>query len=258
MRTMANNKMKLAAHRGLLTPVQQSKLDKEKINSRPWTAVWAGDADGNRFEVQCHDTRVDVKLHEGTCTCRLWQLTGMPCKHAIAAIAHKHDRPENYCNGWLTTGAYNATYEFYVQPTQSQEFWEATPYLKPVPPPMKRKPGRPKKCRRRDSTEATTAGGTRLRRTYTDIQCSRCGGVNHNTRGCMNIGCPVMPTGWVPPPPEENEGNQTEIDLSQNAPPEENLSQPIPQPVSENAANPAPSSEVKSCSIISLVLVSTP
>ncbi|XP_057452211.1 vegetative cell wall protein gp1-like [Lotus japonicus] len=155
----------------------------------------------------------------------------MPCKHAIAAIAHKNERPENYCNGWLTTGAYNATYEFYVQPTHSQEFWEATPYLKPVPPPMKRKPGRPKKCRRRDSTEATTAGGTRLRRTYVNIQCSRCGGVNHNTIGCMNYGCPVMPTGWVQPPLEENEGNQTEIDLSQNAPPEENLSQPIPQPV---------------------------
>lgn len=76
MKTMANNKLKLAAHRGQLAPMQQSRLDKEKKESNKWTPVWSGDSDGNRYEVQQWLAKVDVNLSAQTCTCRYWQLTG--------------------------------------------------------------------------------------------------------------------------------------------------------------------------------------
>lgn len=77
MRTMSTNKLKLASHLGPLCPVQQARLDKEKIESNRWTPQWCGDGDGTRFEVQNWQAKMDVNLNTMTCTCRVWQLTGM-------------------------------------------------------------------------------------------------------------------------------------------------------------------------------------
>ncbi|XP_057434510.1 leucine-rich repeat extensin-like protein 5 [Lotus japonicus] len=161
-------------------------------------------------------------------------------------------------------GAYRSTYEFYVHPTRSQQYWEPTDYVKPLPPKVpKRKDGRPKRKRRRDATEQQVAEGsrTRLRRTYPDITCTRCGLTGHNSRGCHRQGVSRMPRNWVPPPPEETEngeqtenggktenvdaqpGLQTEIDLSQSAPNEIDVSQPrhpVPEGTSNAPADPMP------------------
>ncbi|KAJ1377673.1 hypothetical protein SESBI_48637 [Sesbania bispinosa] len=44
-------------------------------------------------------------------------------------------------------GSYNATYQFFVKPTQEEQYWSQTNYDKPTPPPIKRFPGRPKKTK---------------------------------------------------------------------------------------------------------------
>lgn len=232
MRTIANNKMKLMGYQGFLPPVQKSRLEKEKEAAQKWTATWSGQE--SRFEVTCWGQRVAVDLAAGTCTCRWWQLNGMPCFHACAAIGWKHERPENYVHAWLTMGAYRSTYEFAIQPTRSQQYWEPTPYEKPIPPNMKKKAGRPKKNRRRDGTEEQVAGRARrdatesqlagrVRRSYPVMTCSRCGFEGHNTRSCHQQGCRIRPKNWVPPPPEDETENaeQVEINVSQTAPTED-------------------------------------
>lgn len=231
MRTVATNKIKFKGQQGLLPPMQRSRLETEKKDgSKGWTPVFTGDVVDERYEVQGWEGKVDVSLTRHTCTCRFWQLTGMPCKHACAAIAWKHDHAEDYCHAWLTMGAYRSTYEHCVRPTASQQYWEQTDYVRPIPPRVnKRKPGRPKKNRRRDGNEEPVAGSrnrrragneppvpaTRIRRSYPPITCTRCGLTGHNTRSCHNIGAPIRPTNWVPPPPEVIED---EVDVSQNAP----------------------------------------
>lgn len=77
MKTMATNKLKLASRPGPLTPMQQARLEKEKIESNKWAPVWSGDGEGNRYEVQNHYKKVDVNLTTHTCTCRFWQLSGI-------------------------------------------------------------------------------------------------------------------------------------------------------------------------------------
>lgn len=74
--------------------------------------------------------------------------TGMPCMHACSALALRGLKPEDHCHAWLTLGSYRATYNYFIQPVNSQIYWESTPYDKPVPPKVKRAPGRPKKVRR--------------------------------------------------------------------------------------------------------------
>ncbi|RYQ85630.1 hypothetical protein Ahy_B10g105198 isoform A [Arachis hypogaea] len=39
--------------------------------------------------------------------CQLWQLTGLPCRHACAASAYHNRRPEEYAHNWLIMDAYN-------------------------------------------------------------------------------------------------------------------------------------------------------
>jgi hypothetical protein len=68
---MANNKLKLQNQHGILTPVQKSKLEKEKKLSNFWTPQWCGDGESQRFEVQFNGTKVDVNIERGTYTCRV-------------------------------------------------------------------------------------------------------------------------------------------------------------------------------------------
>jgi len=75
-----------------------------------WNPTWCGDGPGHRFEVSRWDVKVDVNITERTCTCRLWQLTGLPCRHACAAMLYLNLKPEDYVDELLTMDKYNATY----------------------------------------------------------------------------------------------------------------------------------------------------
>jgi hypothetical protein len=77
MRKMTQNKMKLDGRFGPLCPLQQSRLEKEKIASHNWTPLWSGDDARQRYQIQnnCRIS-VDVDIFKQTCTCRFWQLTG--------------------------------------------------------------------------------------------------------------------------------------------------------------------------------------
>ncbi|KAK2407411.1 hypothetical protein QL285_043034 [Trifolium repens] len=135
-----------------------------------------------RYQVQSGSIKVDVNLDTGTCTCRFWQLKGILCMHACSAITHQSRRPEDYCHALLSIGAYNSTYEFFVNPTASQEYWEKTEYAKPVPPPSRRSAERQKKQRRKDGNKASVSGG-KSKRIYNEWTCSNCNMKGHSSRG---------------------------------------------------------------------------
>jgi hypothetical protein len=149
---------------------------------------------------------------------------GIPCEHGIAALAWKCEKPEDFCHGWLTMGSYNATYEHFVRPTQGMEYWEKTDFVKPVPAPIRRRPGRPKKQRRKDASQEGPSNSKKMKRSYPIITCSRCGLEGHNINGCVSQGVSPKPRGWVPPPPPPPpasnvvQENQVDIDLSQSHP----------------------------------------
>ncbi|XP_015952913.1 uncharacterized protein LOC107477416 [Arachis duranensis] len=90
MRVMAQHKDALASYTGKLAPIQMSRLEKEKKEGNYWEAQWVGDDEHNIFEVRRHGHRVTVNTLERTCTCRKWQLTGLPCCHGVAAIQRKN------------------------------------------------------------------------------------------------------------------------------------------------------------------------
>ncbi|RYQ95684.1 hypothetical protein Ahy_B08g091029 isoform A [Arachis hypogaea] len=186
MKSMIDNREKLANYQGLLPPVQQSRLEAMTKLSQHWSPQWSGDQNEELYEVHGWPTTMVVDLGNRTCTCRFWQLTGMPCMHAISCIQDKNDkRAEDYCHEWLTMESYRKTYAFHVNPVKGQELWEKTGRPAPVPAPIKPKPGRPTKNRRKDKDEGGSGSKTRMKRKYNPIRCMFCSEVGHNKRTCQ-------------------------------------------------------------------------
>jgi hypothetical protein len=159
--------------------------------------------------------------------------TGMPCMHACSALALRGLKPEDHCHAWLTLGSYRATYNYFIQPVNSQIYWESTPYDKPVPPKVKRAPGRPKKVRRKDGNEEPGCG-SQIKKTYNDTQCGRCGLVGHNARSCMEQGVSRRPKDWI------DAGNVDVVDENARNSPNEVPENVVP----ENAPNFVPENVV--------------
>ncbi|KAH1254666.1 hypothetical protein GmHk_04G011056 [Glycine max] len=151
---------------------------------------------GLRYEVHMWGNKVEVNLAEWTCTYGVWQLTGMPRRHAIATKTHKGGKPEDMCHEWLSIEAYNKTYHHFIEPVQGPQYWAQYTHL--VPPHKRVQRGRPKKNRRR-SVDEDNVTGHKLKRKLAEFTCGRCGQTNHNIRICKNIGVPVRPKKYVAP-----------------------------------------------------------
>ncbi|RYQ96896.1 hypothetical protein Ahy_B08g092821 [Arachis hypogaea] len=182
---MARNKKALVGYSGRLAPTQQSRLEREKRESNKWRPLPTRDDAGNVYEVQCLPMKVSVDLRKGTCSCKLWQLTGLPCRHTCAALAHQNKRPEEYAHNWLTMGAYNAAYQTSMRPVPSQEFWEHLDTL-PILPPRYKKPIRRPSTKRdkRNDAPKDKSDPHRTKRRIGTIICKYCLQAGHNKRSC--------------------------------------------------------------------------
>ncbi|XP_061350413.1 uncharacterized protein LOC133295586 [Gastrolobium bilobum] len=160
MRRMAAHQRVLGTVRGKIAPAQQLKLDQLKVLSNSWTPTWTGNLQQDMYE-----------------------LTGLPCEHAIAAICHKSEHAENYVHQWLTVDALHATYEHTLNPVNSDKYWPASDEPKPLPPKLKRPIGRPKKHRKKDPTEDQGSMTKKVKRTY-EAKCSKCGQTGHYVKSC--------------------------------------------------------------------------
>ncbi|XP_025624867.1 uncharacterized protein [Arachis hypogaea] len=186
-RTIARNKVKLRSYIGILPPIQRSRLEKIRKESKSWNPVWSGDEKYEKFEVIGHPTNMVVDLGERLCSCGFWQLSGMPCVHACAALARAGKRPDEFCHKWLTMDAYNDTYAFHLNPITGQAMWEKSPYNRPQAPKFKKMPGAPKKKRRKDANEDPDGSNkqkTKMKRSYKKGSCRYCGEKAHTKRNC--------------------------------------------------------------------------
>jgi len=198
VRKMNRMRKLTASYTGQLCPKAQAKLDKAINESFKWTPTWAGDPDNFKFVVECRPKKLVVDLGAHSCTCNVWDITGIPCEHAIACMAHNNWSYLDYVHPYFHAETWRKTYEPYINPTTSQEFWEKT-NLPPInPPPYKRPPGRPKKVRRKDPDESQHS--CKIKRVYDKTTCSKCGGKGHNAMSCKGepVNNPTEETTEIP------------------------------------------------------------
>ena len=142
--------------------------------------LWNGE-DG--FEVQeREDRKYIVNLQKRECTCRYWQLSGLPCCHAISSIYKSSEKLDDYIAPCFTKTAYMKTYAHVLQPVEGPANWPISDMPRPFPPAHVKMPGRPKTQRRREQWEKPK--GTKLSKVGIKMTCRLCGNSTHNSRKC--------------------------------------------------------------------------
>ncbi|KAK4409571.1 hypothetical protein Sango_0030100 [Sesamum angolense] len=114
----------------------------------------------------------------------VWDISGIPCRHATLGISHRREDLDSYCDGRFFKENYMKAYKYSIHPVPDQIFWphgvDVTPTL--LPPIIKRMPGRPKKSRRKEQGEKPNA----IRRSNM-VKCKICNELGHNRTTCPNI-----------------------------------------------------------------------
>ncbi|WVZ86877.1 hypothetical protein U9M48_033595 [Paspalum notatum var. saurae] len=114
-----------------------------------------------------------VDLDKKECSCMKWQITGLPCTHALCLINSMRDRHvEDYVDDYYSVETFKMAYAGAVMPMTDRSQWPAVDIgFKPWPPVLKRAAGRPGERIMKPSEE----GGKIIRH----VQCKRRGRFGH-------------------------------------------------------------------------------
>lgn len=167
----------IKAMKGKFGPRIVEKIEAEGDKAAYCTSTYAGNG---LFEVDCKGKSFVVDLGKKTCSCRKWEMVGIPCAHAFSAILYDGGNPEDYVDHYYSKEMYLKAYEPIVCHMPSEEQWVKTDMDNIEPLKYRVAPGRPKKVRKRGPNESKNPN--RIRKGGITIQCSRCRKVGHNTR----------------------------------------------------------------------------
>jgi hypothetical protein len=174
------NRTKAERWIGTICPNIFRKLKLNIERSRRCIVLWNG-AEG--FEVQeKEDRKYVVNLQLRTCTCMYWQLSGLPCCHAISCIYKASLIMDDYIASCYSIVDYHKTYAHVLQPIEGPANWHTSNMPRPDPPAYVKMPGRPKTERRREVGEEPK--GSKLSRVGLKMRCRLCGKGDHNARRC--------------------------------------------------------------------------
>ena len=144
-------------------------------DSRTCKAFNSGDG---FYEIKDGKSTLSVSLNDRTCMCNAWQLTGIPCKHAVRAILHSSQDPIRFCSDWYSCKMYKQAYASTIRSIPDPEHWPEMQFPLIKPPVMKRAIGRPAKNRKRDADEERKGKRSKT------VKCSRCKEFGHNVKTC--------------------------------------------------------------------------
>ncbi|XP_065869037.1 uncharacterized protein [Euphorbia lathyris] len=162
------------------------KLEINKDWARHYVPTYSG---GPRVQINGLGEQFVVNLEDNTCTCRRWQLNGIPCSHGCAAIIGQNDNPENYLAECYSVETYLRVYSFIIEPTNGMDQWPNEVPPVPIVPlsPVKSKRGRRQRARRKYPEEIEASSRGKLsRKGNMYMTCRKCGGKNHNKRTCTS------------------------------------------------------------------------
>ncbi|XP_073136887.1 uncharacterized protein [Henckelia pumila] len=129
---------------------------------------------GSRFEVVDMDKTFAIDLNLLSCSCRAWQIYGLPCKHACACIESKSLSVYRFCDDFFKMERYRQSYKGVINPIPTFDMYEG--YIDEgdiiYAPTVRSQPGRRKTQRIPSQVE------------HHVTKCKRCGRTGHNRRTC--------------------------------------------------------------------------
>ncbi|XP_021750658.1 uncharacterized protein LOC110716347 [Chenopodium quinoa] len=179
MRRLVIKRQEMEKWKSVLCPRIQKKLESEKEEAANCEVIPSSQS---VFQVSHILDTMSVDLEKRTCTCRKWDMCGIPCCHAVAAIFFCHKKAEDYVDECYKKEMYLKAYENSIPPIEGERHWPQSE-LSMDPPPIKVGPGRPRKNRRKDPFEDPKKPG-KLTKHGMEMTCSVCQQKGHNKRRC--------------------------------------------------------------------------
>ena len=160
-----------------LTEWAQKKIQKRVDKSVTWTVRGIG---YGVWEVRDHRRNAKVNMNACTCECLKWQVSGLPCGHAIAVARNQRCRDVSHLVTvpYFGLDNYKATYSGVIVPVGPPDTWLSPEVPLPtVRPPLviKKRVGRPSNNERRPSH-----GEGRIQK-----KCSKCKQYGHTCDQCL-------------------------------------------------------------------------
>lgn len=183
--TWFNERREMSAQwTSILVPSAERRVTEAIELARTYRVLRANEAE---FEVVAHDGTSIVDIRNRCCLCRGWQLYGLPCAHAVAALLSCRQNVHRFTESCFTVATYRKTYSQTIHPIPDKSMWEevrdgdvsadVSGRVEVVlnPPKSLRPPGRPRKKRVRAEDRG------RAKRV---VHCSRCNQSGHFRTTC--------------------------------------------------------------------------
>lgn len=187
----------------IVVPRIKVLLDEALRESNGYTALWDG---REEYLVKGRGSSVAVNLKKGTYSCRVWDLTGAPCCHAVTAIQKSRQNPIDFVAHWFKKETYMKTYSYRLEVIKGEEYWEDVEGDTILPHVIiKKLRGRPKKLRRREGCEGGSSGKKQKMSSkgLRKMHCGICREEGHNRSKCPN-----KPENYQPPQPKQKRGKK--------------------------------------------------
>ncbi|XP_052169889.1 uncharacterized protein LOC127786492 [Diospyros lotus] len=161
----------------ILVPSAERFVSEALDRARTYQVLRANEAE---FEVISHEGTNVVDIRNRNCLCRGWQLYGLPCAHAVAALLSCRQNVHRFTESCFTVATYRKAYSQTIHPIPDRTLWNETYQSEAQmvvvnPPKSLRPPGRPRKRRARADDRG------RVKRV---VHCSRCNQTGHFRTTC--------------------------------------------------------------------------
>lgn len=163
----------------ILVPSAEKQIGEAIADARCYKVLRANEVE---FEIVSTERTNIVDIRSRICSCRRWQLYGLPCAHAAAALISCGQNAHMFADPCFTVHSYREAYSQTIFPIPDKSLWKegteggsASLDITIRPPKTRRPPGRPKKKVLRVES---------LKRPKRIVQCGRCHMLGHSQKKC--------------------------------------------------------------------------
>ncbi|KAK2652284.1 hypothetical protein Ddye_012140 [Dipteronia dyeriana] len=177
-------KMDCGKWKSEIPPIVNKKIVENNVDSRILKLLHLREG---KYDLMGLNRAYTAILQEKTYECGSWQISWVSCSHALAVIRHFYGMTgikkglTQFIHPRLSKSTFLRTYSFMISLIPDSCVWVNMEVAHIDPPPIKKKPDRPKLVRNRESHEKPKASRSG------SVVCTRCKNPGHNKRTCKFV-----------------------------------------------------------------------